>query len=133
MASLQGRAAPLSLPAPRSAAAGAAIGRDLYVLGGLDASGAPSSDVVRVDPAFSKVTLAGHLSTPTAGGAAVASGGKILLFGGAAGPGSAPLSLVQVFDPATGGTGQAGALPHPRTEALKVPAESGPDTTPPKT
>jgi len=121
VASLQGRAAPLSLPAARSAAAGAAIGRDLYVLGGLDAAGAPSSDVERVDPAASKVTLAGHLSTPTSGGAAVASGGKILLFGGAAGPGSAPLSLVQVFDPATGGTGQAGVLPHPRTEAAATP------------
>jgi hypothetical protein len=117
VASLQGRAASLSLPVARYATAGAAIGRDLYVLGGLDAAGAPSSDVERVEPATSKVTLAGHLSTPTSGGAAVASGGKILVFGGAAGTGSAPLSLVQVFDPATGGTAQAGPLPHPRTEA----------------
>ncbi len=117
VASLQGRAASLSLPIARYAAAGAAIGRDLYVLGGLDATGAPSSDVERVEPATSKVTQAGHLSTPTSGASAVASGGKILLFGGAAGPGSAPLNLVQLFDPATGGTAQTGPLPHPRTEA----------------
>ena len=117
MASLQGRAAPLSLPAARSAAGGAAIGRDLYVLGGLDGSGAPSSDVERVEPASSKVTLAGHLSTPTSGGAAVASGGKILLFGGMAGSGSAPLGLVQAFDPATGTTAQTGTLLPHRTEA----------------
>ena len=117
VASLQSRAASLSLPVARYATAGAAIGRDLYVLGGLDAAGVPSGDVYRVEPATSKVTLAGHLGTPTSGGAAVASGGKILLFGGAAGSGSAPLSLVQLFDPATGGTAQAGPLPHPRTEA----------------
>src|SRR5207302_4316544 len=122
VASLQGRAASLSLPVARYAAAGAAIGRDLYVLGGLDAAGAPSGDVYRVEPATSKVTLAGHLSTPTSGGAAVASSGKILLFGGAAGSGSAPLGLVQVFDPATGGTAQAGPLPHPRTDAVDTQA-----------
>ena len=97
VASLQSRAASLSLPVARYATAGAAIGRDLYVLGGLDAAGAPSSDVYRVEPATSQVTLAGHLSTPTSGGTAVASGGKILLFGGAARPGSAPVSLVQLF------------------------------------
>src|SRR2546425_5856815 len=117
VASLQGRAASLSLPAARYATTGAAIGNDLYVLGGLDAAGAPSSDVERVQPATSKVTLAGHLSTPTSGGTAVALDGKILLFGGAAGSGSAPLSLVQLFDPATGRTAQAGLLPRPRTEA----------------
>jgi N-acetylneuraminic acid mutarotase len=49
----------------------------------------------------------------------VASGGKILLFGGAgapAGAGSPPLNLVQLFDPATGTAAQAGLLPRPRTE-----------------
>ncbi|HEY2667319.1 MAG TPA: kelch repeat-containing protein [Actinomycetota bacterium] len=117
VASLQGRAASLSLPVARYAAAGATIGRDLYVLGGLDATGLPSSDVERVDPATSKVTLAGHLSTPTDGASAVASGGKILVFGGAARSGGAPLGLVQVFDPATGTTAQAGTLAPPRTEA----------------
>jgi N-acetylneuraminic acid mutarotase len=116
VASLQSRTASLSLPAARYRTTGAAIGNDLYVLGGLDAAGAPSADVERVQPSASKVTLAGHLGTPTSGGAAVASGAKILLFGGA-GAGSAPLNLVQVFDPATGTTAQAGVLPRPRTGA----------------
>jgi len=116
VASLQSRTASLSLPAARYRTTGAAIGNDFYVLGGLDAAGAPSADVYRVQPSASKVTLAGHLGTPTSGGAAVASGAKILVFGGAA-AGSPPLNLVQVFDPATGTTAQAGVLPRPRTGA----------------
>jgi len=114
VASLQSRTASLSLPAPRYRTTGAAIGNDFYVLGGLDAAGAPSADVYRVQPSASKVTLAGHLGTPTSGGAAVASGAKILVFGGG---GGAPLNLVQLFDPATGTAAKAGAMPHPRTEA----------------
>src|SRR5438445_13153692 len=58
VASLQSRAASLSLPAARYASTGAVIGNDLYVLGGLDAAGAPSSDIERVEPATAKVTLA---------------------------------------------------------------------------
>jgi hypothetical protein len=114
--SLESRTASLSLPAARYHTTGAAIGNDLYVLGGLDTAGAPSADVYRVQPSASKVTLAGHLSTPTSGGAAVTSGARILLFGGA-GAGGAPLNLVQLFDPATGTTAQAGVLPRPRTGA----------------
>jgi Kelch motif len=114
VASLQARSASLSLPAARYRTTGAAIGSDLYVLGGLDAGGAPTDDVERVQPSASKVSLAGHLATPTAGGAAVASGAKILVFGGG---GGAPLNLVQLFDPATGTASKAGAMPHPRTEA----------------
>ena len=118
IASLQSRTTSLSLPAARYRTTGAAIGTDFYVLGGLDAAGAPSADVYRVQPSASKVTIAGHLGTPTSGGAAVASGAKILLFGGAgAGAGGSPLDLVQVFDPATGNTAQAGVLPRPRTGA----------------
>jgi hypothetical protein len=113
-ASLQGRSAPLSLPSARYRTTGAAIGNDLYLLGGLDAAGHPSADVERIQPSASKVTLAGHLSTPTAGGAAVAYGSRILVFGGTA---SGALNLVQLFDPATGTTTQAGLLPRARSDA----------------
>ena len=44
----------------------------------------------------------------------MASGAMILVFGGG---GGAPLNFVQLFDPATGTTTKAGAMPHPRTEA----------------
>src|ERR1700716_3130824 len=113
-ASLGGRPPSLSLPAARYHTTGAAIGNDLYVLGGLDTAGAPSAEVYRVQPSASKVTLAGHLSTPMSGGAAVASGAMILVFGGG---GGAPLNFVQLFDPATGTTTKAGTMPRPRTAA----------------
>jgi hypothetical protein len=122
VASLQSRTASLSLPAARYRTTGAAVGNELYVLGGLDAAGAPSADVYRVQPSGSKVALAGRLLTPTSGGAAVTSGEKILVFGGAGGPagggaGGAPVNLVQLFDPASGTAEQVGLLPRPRTGA----------------
>src|SRR2546429_5047390 len=106
VASLQSRPAPLSLPVARYATTGAAIGRDLYVLGGLDAAGAPSRDVYRVEPATSQVTLAGHLSTPPSGASAGASGGKIPLFRRAAGPRGAPPHPRPPLRPAHRGAGQ---------------------------
>src|SRR2546425_5197270 len=81
VASLQSRTASLSLPVARYATAGAAIGNDLYVLGGLDAPRAPSRDVYRVEPAAPQGTPAGHPSTPTSRGTPLASDGEILLFG----------------------------------------------------
>lgn len=60
------------------------------------------------------MALAGHLSTATAGGAAVASGNRILLFGGT---GTGALNAVALFDPASGTTIEAGLLPHPRSDA----------------
>ncbi len=122
-AGLRSAIVPAGLAAPRSRTTGAAIGSDLYVMGGLDAAGAPSADVFKVPVSgaqLGKVTLAGHLSTPTSRAAAVAYGSGILVFGGAGGAGSAPLDLVQLFDPATGATTVAGHLPHPRTDLVAL-------------
>lgn len=105
----------IKLPAPRYRTMGAAVGTDVFVLGGLDAAGVSSSDVYRITPATGRVALAGHLATPTHGGAAVALGNRILVFGGA---GTAPQDLVQSFDPATGATTVVGHLPGARADLV---------------
>src|SRR5438128_892250 len=109
---------PITLPAARYRTAGAALGGNVYVLGGLDAGGAPSADVFRIEPLKAKAGPAGRLQTPTQGGAAVPIGTRVVVFGGAGGP---PQDLVQQFDPATGATTVVGHLPAPRADAAATP------------
>ena len=65
--------------------------------------------------------MAGHLATPTHGGAAVAFGNRVLIFGGAD---VAPDDLVQTFDPVTGTTTVIGHMPSARAD-LVAAAVSG--------
>jgi N-acetylneuraminic acid mutarotase len=94
---------------------GAAVGDSLFLLGGLNANGVSSSDVYRIQPSTGNVTLAGLLSTPTHGAAAVTLGQQVLVFGGAD---VSPDSLVQAFDPATGTTTVIGHMPGPRADLV---------------
>jgi len=96
---------------------GAAIDDDMYLLGGLDVSGVSSADVYRISPATERVALVGQLAVPTHGGAAVALGKRILIFGGAD---FAPDDLVQAFDPASGTTTVIGHMPSDRADLVAV-------------
>jgi hypothetical protein len=92
---------------------GAAIGDEMYLLGGLDASGVSSADIYRISPLSGRVAIVGQLAVPTHGAAAVLLGGRILVFGGAD---FAPDDLVQAFDPATGATTVIGHMPSDRAD-----------------
>ena len=109
------RLLPGTMPAPRYRTMGAALGGGVYLLGGLDASGASSADVYRIRPSTGQVSLAGHLADPTHGAAAVAVGDRVLVFGGAD---VSPDDLVQAFDPATGTTAVIGHMPSPRADLV---------------
>ncbi|HWD09557.1 MAG TPA: kelch repeat-containing protein [Actinomycetota bacterium] len=108
---------PTVMPAARYRTLGAAVGGDLYLLGGLDPGGVSSADIFRIDPASGAVAVAGHLATPTHGGAAVTVGNQVLVFGGAD---VSPNDLVQSFDPATGATSVIGHMPSARADLVGV-------------
>ena len=104
---------PWQLPAPVYRTMGSVLDGKLYVLGGLDAAGTTVAQVDMVDPAAETATGAGVLSQPTHGATALAVGGHILVFGGAA---ASVYSQVQGFDPATDTTQFVGQLPGPRAD-----------------
>lgn len=109
----QAQVLPWHLPTPVYRTMAAVAGGKLYVLGGLDAAGTTVAGVEVVDPVAGAATGAGALAEPTHGGAALAIGGRILVFGGAA---TSVHTAVQGFDPATATTQIVGQLPGPRAD-----------------
>jgi len=83
-----------TLPQPLAHAPLAALGRFLYLVGGLDAAGRPLASILRIDPATGAVSPAGTLPQPLADAAAVRAGQAIVVLGGAgASPSNAVLRL----------------------------------------
>jgi Kelch motif protein len=99
--------------------AAAALGRAVYVFGGLisggEYTGRFSNAIQRVSLPSGRARIVGRLPTPLAQGMAAVIGGHIYVLGGSTPAG--PTATVRRFDPATGRTVPAGRLAHPRTDA----------------
>lgn len=71
------------LPSATSRSAAVPDGKGgFYLLGGLDVRRAPTSTIVRVDPAANSASVVGALTQPVQNHSAVALGERILLYGG---------------------------------------------------
>jgi hypothetical protein len=70
------------MPTPRSGAAVAALGGQIYVIGGRDASGYPIDTAVRYDPVSGEWSNAGVLDHGRANGAAFVLNGRMMVVGG---------------------------------------------------
>jgi outer membrane protein assembly factor BamB len=109
------------LPQPRADDSAVTIGRIAYILGGYDGSSGDAAVLATTDG--SSYTTVARLPIPVRYAAAVASSGKIYVFGGDATSGAKagdPVSTVQVVDPATGHASIAGSLPEPLAAASAV-------------
>lgn len=110
--------APWHLPAPISREVVLADGSSLLMAGGLQASGASSAAVVRLNPSTGAANQVASLASPThdAGGAALA--GRDVLFGGGS---AVSVATVQAFAPGARAT-VIGRLPRPRSDLGSVTA-----------
>jgi len=115
-----GRSPPVStrLPTGLRYAGVAAIGRVIYVAGGLATAG-ESRAVYRVDPRAGTVRRIATLPHPVAHAPLAVLGGSLYLIGGSA-PNGAPLRSIEQIDPATGSVSATGKLPHPLADAAAV-------------
>lgn len=87
------------LPEPLGASAAGFIGNTLYVAGGWNSQGSPSSDVWAYDPGTNTWTQAASLPTAiTEAGSAVV-GGQLYVIGGCTGSCTAASSAVYSYDP----------------------------------
>lgn len=97
----------------------AALGRTVYVFGGLisggEYTGTFSNAIQRVDLPTGTARIVGHLPTPLAHAMAAVVGGRIYVLGGSA-PGG-PSAVIRRFDSVTDRISVAGRLPRPRTDA----------------
>jgi hypothetical protein len=103
-----------ALPRPLSDAAAVAIGSAVYVAGGWDGVRLDAR-VYRYRPGGSPA-VAGHLATGVRYPAIGALSGKLLVAGGTT-AGGAATSLIQSFDPTSGGTARVGRLPYSVSDA----------------
>jgi N-acetylneuraminic acid mutarotase len=93
----------------------AAIGTDIYVVGGAlattegTAAGAQTAAVQRIDTATGRVAVVGRLSRPLAHATAFALDGRLLVVGGR--HGAAATSAVSEIDVRTGHDSRVGSLP----------------------
>jgi outer membrane protein assembly factor BamB len=111
---------PHRLPAPVQRAAAVASGGGIVIAGGLDAGGASTNGVFRLDPRSGRIVALGSVPQPFHDAAAALIRGKLVVFGGGAAASSA---AVQTFDLATRRGAVAGQLPHPLSDV--VAAKSG--------
>jgi hypothetical protein len=107
------RLEPFRLPAPveRAVAAGSPSG--ILIAGGLDAGGASTSGVFRLDPASGRLTRLGSVPQAFHDAAGGVIGGKLFIFGGGSSTSSA---AVQAFDPATRQGRVVAQLPRPLSD-----------------
>jgi len=80
-----------TLPAPVAHAPLVALGRFLYLIGGVDGGGHARASIVRIDPRTGATAQAGSLPTPLADAAALRLGSSIVVLGGS--PSRAVLEL----------------------------------------
>jgi hypothetical protein len=111
------RSATYSLPAPVQRAVAVGSGASLLVAGGLDASGASTNGVFRLDPASGRLTSLGTVPQPFHDAAAGLIGNRLFVFGGGASTSSAS---VQRFDLATRHGSIVGRLPHPLSDVAST-------------
>jgi hypothetical protein len=111
------RSATYRLPAPVQRAVAVASGGSLLVAGGLDAAGASTSGVFRLDPTSGRLTSLGTVPQPFHDAAAGLIGNRLFVFGGGA---SASSASVQRFDLATRHGSVVGRLPHPLSDVAST-------------
>jgi outer membrane protein assembly factor BamB len=97
-----------ALPVPVRYPAVAVLGSQIYVFGGLGATGHPTSAVQLVDPGKRTARVVGHLPVPLAGAAAGMLGGTIYLVGGYTA--SVPTRAIYAFEPKGSSFMRAGSL-----------------------
>lgn len=102
-------------PTPVFGAGGAAIGKRVYVLGGIAANGQPSRQFEMLDLAGSTWTALSDLPTAISGHAVSAAQNKLYVFGGRV---NGEISAAaRVFDPGTETWADLPPMPTPRTQA----------------
>lgn len=99
-------------PTPVSNLGAAALGDQLYAVGGCMAGAVPTTVVEVYDPAADRWSTAAPLPSPRCGHAVAAVGGKLYVFGGW--DGGAYVEDVVAYDPATEGWDRVASLPSPR-------------------
>jgi len=86
-----------TLPEPLAHAPLVALGRSLYLIGGLDSAGTPLAQILRIDSRTGRVTSAGDLPRPLADAGAVTLAGRVIVLGGF--DGTAASNAVLAFRP----------------------------------
>jgi N-acetylneuraminic acid mutarotase len=111
------RAAGYHLPAPVQRAVAVSSGSSLVIGGGLDASGASTSGIFRLDPTSGRLTSLGSVPQPFHDAAAGLLGNRLFVFGGGS---SRSSSSVQAFDLAARHGSVVGHLPHPLSDVASA-------------
>jgi N-acetylneuraminic acid mutarotase len=109
--------APWKLPSPSSREVVLTDGKQLFLLGGLDATKQTTGSVVRVDPSNGASQAVGSLAQPVHDAAGAALRGAYVVVGG--GTGEEGSAAVQTFDPASPSK-LVGNLPGPRSDHVAV-------------
>lgn len=86
------------------------VGGDIWIVGGLSASG-PTGVIQRFDVATAHTSVVGRLARPVEGASAVVLGGEIYICGGVVD--GSPVRWIFRLDPSTGRVDRAGRLPVP--------------------
>jgi hypothetical protein len=112
-APVQARLAPYRLPAPVQRAIAVGSGSGILVAGGLDASGASTNGVFRLDPVSGRLARLGTVPEPFHDAAGGVIGNGLFVFGGGSSQSS---SHVQRFDLATRRGAVVAQLPRPLSD-----------------
>jgi hypothetical protein len=111
------RTAGYRLPAPVQRAVAVGSGSSLVIGGGLDASGASTSGIFRLDPTSGRLTSLGSVPQPFHDAAGGLLGNRLFVFGGGS---SRSSSAVQAFDLASRRGSIVGHLPHPLSDVASA-------------
>jgi hypothetical protein len=112
---------PASLPEPRSDATAVTVGATTYIVGGYDGTN-PTPGVLATTDGRTFSTVA-DLAVPVRYPAVAAAGREVYVFGGqSVGPGTtgAPVTDIQLIDPASHHSSVVGQLPYPLEAAVAV-------------
>jgi hypothetical protein len=107
------------LPAPVQRAVAVGVGGSAIVAGGLDAGGASTSGVFRLDPATGALASLGSFPEAFHDAAGATIGGKLFVFGGGSAHSS---STIQSFDLGSRHGTVVGHLPHPLSDVSSATA-----------
>jgi N-acetylneuraminic acid mutarotase len=109
------------LPVPVRYPAVAAVGKAVYLFGGVmnSAAGLDTNAVQRLDTATGAITTVAHLPASLSHASAVVLGGRVYLLGGYVDNTKLSNQILQ-FEPATGTTTAVGTLPVPLSDAAAV-------------
>ncbi len=112
-AAVRVRLEPYRLPAPVQRAVAVAVPAGILIAGGLDAGGASTTGVFRLDPASGRLTRLGAVPQPFHDAAGGTIGDRLFVFGGGS---SASSATVQSFDLASRRGAVVAQLPHPLSD-----------------